>query len=79
MMEEGYLANIKILVIDDLPFARSLVRQILNVFGGRDIKDAADGDKALKIMTTFEPDLIILDWDMKPMNGIEFKIGRAHV
>lgn len=72
MMEEGYLANIKILVIDDLPFARSLVRQILNVFGGRDIKDAADGDKALKIMTTFEPDLIILDWDMKPMNGIEF-------
>lgn len=71
-MEEGYLTKVKILVIDDLPFTRSLVRQILKAFGGRDIKDAPDGAKALKIMTTFEPDLIILDWDMEPMNGIEF-------
>jgi two-component system chemotaxis response regulator CheY len=71
-MEVSYLANVKILVIDDLPYTRSMVRQILKVLGGRNIKDAPDGAKALKIMKTFEPDLIILDWEMKPMNGIEF-------
>lgn len=71
-MEEGYLGYVKILVIDDLPFTRSMVRQILKVFGGRDIMDAPDGAKALKLMQNFEPDLIILDWDMEPMNGIEF-------
>ena len=71
-MEESYLGRVKILVIDDLQFTRSLVRQILKVLGGRDIRDAPDGAKALKIMKNFEPDMIILDWDMEPMNGIEF-------
>lgn len=71
-MEVSYLAKVKILVIDDLPYTRSMVRQILKVLGGRNIKDAPDGAKALKIMKTFDPDLIILDWEMKPMNGIEF-------
>ena len=71
-MEEGYLGDVKILIIDDLPFTRTLVRQILKILGGRDIRDATDGVKALKLMKSFEPDLIILDWDMEPMNGLEF-------
>ena len=71
-MAEEYLAEVKILVIDDVPYTRSMVRQILSVLGGRNIRDAPDGAKALKIMTAFEPDLIILDWEMEPMNGIEF-------
>ena len=71
-MGKGYLENVKILIIDDLQFTRTLVRRILTVLGAHEIRDATDGAKALKLMLTFEPDLIILDWEMEPMNGIEF-------
>ncbi len=72
IMDKGYLENVKILIIDDIPFTCMLVRQILKVLGARDIKEASDGSMALKLMQSFEPDLIILDWEMEPMNGIEF-------
>ena len=36
------------------------------------VREASDGEDALQIIQTFMPDIIILDWEMKPMDGLEF-------
>ncbi len=60
------------LVIDDNPHMRLLVRQLLYAFGVRNIKEADDGAHALKILKVFHPDIVICDWYMSPLDGVEF-------
>jgi two-component system, chemotaxis family, chemotaxis protein CheY len=66
-----YLEDVKILIADDQQFIRSIVRQMLRVLGARDIYDAADGEDAWDSVILNRPDLIIADWQMDPLNGLE--------
>ena len=65
------LTNLKFLVVDDHAQIRSLVRTILFALGARNILDAADGGEGLKVATESEPDIVIVDWAMEPMSGID--------
>ena len=65
------LTNLKFLVVDDHAQIRSLVRTILFALGARNILDAADGGERLKVATESEPDIVIVDWAMEPMSGID--------
>lgn len=60
----------KLLVVDDDPHIRELVRVFLQN-EGFDILEAADGQEALAIMETDQADLVILDIMMPRMDGWE--------
>ncbi|MBT3766772.1 MAG: response regulator [Rhodospirillaceae bacterium] len=68
----GYLENLKFLIVDDNAFMRSIVKNVLNSLDARYFREAADGAEALKILQSgFTPDIAIVDWEMKPLDGIE--------
>ena len=58
-----------ILVVDDEPMARNLLRLML-VREGFDVLEAANGDDALTMLDTKQPDLIVLDVMMPGMDGM---------
>lgn len=59
------------LVVDDSKIVRSITRKILEGFHYT-IEEAEDGQKALEACERQMPDLIMLDWHMPVMNGLEF-------
>ena len=71
-MADKYLKDVKFLIVDDNAFMRAIIRRVLSALHAEQVREAEDGEDALDIMRTFVPDIIILDWEMKPMDGIEF-------
>jgi two-component system chemotaxis response regulator CheY len=63
--------SIPILVVDDTPSMRSVMRNLLTNLGFMDVHDACDGSDALAKMRKVKFGLIISDWKMKPMTGYE--------
>lgn len=61
-----------VLVVDDYATMRRIVRSQLEEIGFRDIQDAEDGKDALSKLRMKEFSLIISDWNMEPMTGLEF-------
>ncbi len=73
------LKNISFVIVDKHPQIISLVRTILHSFGSREIHDAGDGDEGLRMIQQYEPDIVITDWAMKPMSGVQMvKAMRKH-
>lgn len=60
-----------VLVVDDDPQARALMQRAL-ADGCWQILEAADGREAFEVMQQRTPDLILLDWIMPGMGGLEF-------
>lgn len=63
--------NMQILVIDDFQTMTALVRNLLRSIGFTNIDEARDGSSALEKIAEKNFDLIISDWNMKPMAGID--------
>ncbi|MDA1024282.1 MAG: response regulator [Proteobacteria bacterium] len=61
----------RVLIADDQDFIRSLLRHILGVLGCTNITDAESGEKAWDIICESPPDLLIVDWEMEPMGGLD--------
>jgi two-component system chemotaxis response regulator CheY len=61
----------KILVVDDLEFMRSLIRDILENGGHEIVAEAADGRQALLLRRAWKPDLTLMDISMPRMDGLE--------
>lgn len=59
------------LVVDDSRVIRKVARRILEDIGF-DIAEASDGMEALAWCRAAMPDVVLLDWNMPVMNGIEF-------
>ena len=67
-----------ILVVDDEPMARNLLRLML-VRDGFDVIEAGNGDEAITMLETRQPDLMVLDVMMPGMDGITVcETVRAH-
>ena len=60
-----------ILVIDDSAPIRDVLKAGLHKLGDFDVVDAADGPSGLFAAVEHEPDLILLDWVMPRMTGLE--------
>jgi adenylate cyclase len=60
----------KILIVDDEPFNLDLLEQEL-IDQGYQIERANDGAEALEKVPSFQPDVILLDYMMPKMNGLE--------
>ncbi len=64
--------NIKILVADDSGTMRIMFKQILNKAGFENLVMAVDGADGLEKVKTEKPDLVVSDWNMPKMDGLEF-------
>lgn len=62
----------KILVVDDFATMRKIVKNVLKQIRLENTLEAENGKKALELLNREEIDLIISDWIMPEMTGIEF-------
>lgn len=64
----------RVLIVDDSKAMRMIVRRTLRQagFDGCTELEAADGKQALDLVQSDCPDLILSDWNMPEMNGLEF-------
>jgi len=68
----GYrLDRLAVLIVDDNQHMRSLVRTILESLGVTQIMEARDGAHALEKMSQTQIDLLVADWNMEPMDGLD--------
>jgi CheY-like chemotaxis protein len=66
------MSKVSVLVVDDAPFIRDLVKKGLrNSFPGIQIEDAVNGRKAQVILGKQRFDLILCDWEMPELSGLE--------
>ncbi|MDH3359467.1 MAG: chemotaxis response regulator CheY [Desulfobulbaceae bacterium] len=63
--------NMKVLVVDDFATMRRIVKNILVQLGFKNIVEADDGTSALEILQEEKVDLIISDWNMPKMTGLD--------
>jgi len=64
--------GIKILVVDDFPTMRKIIRQVLSQIGYSDVIEAQDGQMALEVLKQNpEVSFIISDWNMPNMTGVD--------
>jgi CheY-like chemotaxis protein len=69
--DELRLQQLHVLVVDDSPFIRTIVRSLLGNIGVKSVTEAGDGMAALEKIRESVPDVIILDWEMPLLNGPE--------
>lgn len=66
------MSKVSVLVVDDAPFIRDLVKKCLrNYFPGMVIEDAVNGRKAQVLLERERFDLVLCDWEMPEMSGLE--------
>ena len=63
--------RIRILVVDDSSTMRAIIKTALRDHGFQYILEADDGDTALDILRSAPVDIVLCDWLMDRMNGIE--------
>ena len=63
-------ASIKVLVVDDDPKLRRLVSHLLRNIGYHVI-EAEDGEEGLSLALQESPQIVVTDWSMPSMNGLE--------
>ena len=68
---EKMLQGLNILVVDDNAYMRRLTRMMLTNLGAKSVLEAPDGLAALEAIRAADPDVMLLDWDMPVLNGIE--------
>ena len=64
-------ANIAVLVVDDYATMRRIVRNLLGQIGFQKIEEASDGADALAKLRGAPFGLVISDWNMEPMTGLQ--------
>lgn len=64
--------NIKVLVVDDFATMRKIEKNILGQLNVKNVDEADDGSTALPKVQQNHYDVILLDWNMPIMSGLEF-------
>jgi two-component system chemotaxis response regulator CheY len=62
--------GIKILVVDDFPTMRRIIRNLLKELGYENVDEAEDGAIALKKLHSGDFHLVISDWNMPNLDGL---------
>ncbi len=65
------IQGLNILVVDGNAYMRKVTRMMLMNLGAKLVIEAADGLAALEQIRNSDPDVMLLDWDMPLLNGME--------
>jgi two-component system chemotaxis response regulator CheY len=63
--------NMKVLIVDDFASMRRIVKNTLKQIGFKNIIEADDGTTALAMLKEQKIDLVLVDWNMPKMSGLE--------
>lgn len=63
--------NMPILIVDDYKTMLRIIRNLLKQLGFDNVDEATDGSQALQKLRQKDFALVISDWNMEPMTGIE--------
>jgi CheY-like chemotaxis protein len=72
LVQEWSMNKVSVLVVDDAPFIRDLMKKGLrSFFPGIQIEESVNGRKAQQLLERQGFDLILCDWEMPEMSGLE--------
>jgi two-component system chemotaxis response regulator CheY len=63
--------EMNVLVVDDYKTMLRIICNLLNQLGFKNVSEATDGDTALGMLREKEYGLVISDWNMEPMTGLQ--------
>ncbi len=63
--------NMRVLIVDDYNTMLQILRNLLRQLDINTVEEATDGEKALDIMRRQPFDLVISDWNMTPVTGLD--------
>jgi len=63
--------NMQILIVDDYKTMLRIIRNLLKQLGFNNVDEATDGSAALQKLRDKEYNLVISDWNMEPMSGMQ--------
>ena len=72
--QEIYVAvdkNMNVLVVDDYQTMIRIIKNLLKQLGFNNIDEATDGTAAYELISQKKYGLVISDWNMEPMSGLE--------
>ena len=64
-------SSMKVLIVDDYKTMLRIIRNLLKQIDVSDVEEAVDGTEALAKLRANSFDLVISDWNMEPMTGLE--------
>jgi two-component system chemotaxis response regulator CheY len=63
--------NIRVVIVDDYTTMLRILRNLLRQLEINNVEEATDGDSAYYLLQKNPPDLIISDWNMAPVTGLD--------
>ena len=66
-----YLKPISFLIVDDKQYMRHVMKGILESLGAKTVDEAEDGSGALAMMKSWPPDIVLTEYRLAPMSGLE--------
>ncbi|MFT6582013.1 MAG: two-component system chemotaxis response regulator CheY [Alphaproteobacteria bacterium] len=63
--------NMPVLIVDDYKTMLRIIRNLLKQLGFTNVEEASDGAAALEVLRRTEIKLVISDWNMEPMTGLQ--------
>jgi len=63
--------NLRFLVVDDFSTMRRIVRNLLKELGFQNVEEAEDGVDALNKLRAGGVDIVVSDWNMPNMDGLD--------
>lgn len=71
-MTQAIFNKLTVLVVDDSAYMRHLLMTLLHALGVSDVHVAVEGDEAWEMFRRYEPDIVITDAAMLPVDGFAF-------
>lgn len=67
--------DMNVLIVDDYKTMLRIIRNLLNQIGFKNVDEATDGSMALDMLKNKTYGLVISDWNMEPMTGLDLLKG----
>jgi two-component system chemotaxis response regulator CheY len=63
--------NMRVVIVDDYTTMLRILRNLLRQLEINNVEEASDGDSAFQLLQKNPPDLVISDWNMAPVTGLD--------
>ena len=63
--------NMRVVIVDDYTTMLRILRNLLRQLEINNVEEASDGDSAYHLLQKNPPDLVISDWNMAPVTGLD--------